>query len=93
MKKRWRRWRVVLRKALRRVVYSRSSSQSIAAGASVGVFVGLVALVGAIRLGKPTSTWSRWFYEKKPKKLERSRKRFPEGRERFRNLVGGAPSR
>jgi len=46
MKKRWRRWRVVLRKALRRVVYSRSSSQSIAAGASVGVFVGLTPTVG-----------------------------------------------
>jgi len=46
MKKRWRRWRVILRKALRRVVYSRSSSQSIAAGASVGVFVGLTPTVG-----------------------------------------------
>ncbi len=43
---RWRRWRVILRKALRRVVYSRSSSQSIAAGAALGVFVGLTPTVG-----------------------------------------------
>jgi hypothetical protein len=35
-----------LRKALRRVIYSRSSSQSIAAGAAVGVFVGFTPTVG-----------------------------------------------
>ena len=36
MGERMRRWRVALRKVLRRVVYSRSSSQSIAAGAALG---------------------------------------------------------
>ncbi|MHC5056146.1 MAG: DUF2062 domain-containing protein [Planctomycetota bacterium] len=46
MRERWRRWRVVLRRALRRIVYSRSSSQSIAAGVALGVFVGLTPTVG-----------------------------------------------
>ncbi len=46
MRDRWRRWRVVLRKALRRVIYSRSSSQSIAAGVALGVFIGFTPTVG-----------------------------------------------
>jgi hypothetical protein len=46
VKERWRRWRVTLRKVFRRVVYSRSSTQSIAAGVALGVFVGLTPTVG-----------------------------------------------
>ncbi len=46
MSERRRRWRVALRKALRRIVYSRSSSVSIAAGVAMGVFIGLTPTVG-----------------------------------------------
>ena len=46
MGRRWRRWRVTLRKALRRIIYSRSSTPSIAAGVALGVFIGLTPTVG-----------------------------------------------
>ncbi len=46
MGRRLRRMRVAFRKALRRVIYSRGSSQSIAGGAALGVFVGLSPTVG-----------------------------------------------
>jgi hypothetical protein len=46
LKRRWRRLRVALRKTLRRIVYSRSSAQSIAAGVALGVFIGLTPTVG-----------------------------------------------
>jgi hypothetical protein len=41
----------------------------------VGLFVPLVALIGALRLGKPDSRWARRFYddEKKAKARERHR--------------------
>jgi hypothetical protein len=42
----------------------------------VGLFVPLVAVVGALRLGKPHSRWARRFYDEK--KLDRARKRFAE---------------
>lgn len=46
MGRRWRRWRVALRRALRRIIYSRGSTPSIAAGVALGVFVGLTPTVG-----------------------------------------------
>jgi hypothetical protein len=65
-----------------------------------GIFIPVFGLVGAIRLAKPHSAWSRWFYERQPKKLERARLRYevnPGLPERFNvwftNLIGGAPSR
>lgn len=44
----------------------------------VGVFVPLVALVGAVRLARPGSVWARRRYG--PAKRARSRARFPAGR-------------
>jgi hypothetical protein len=65
-----------------------------------GIFVPLFGLVGALRLAKPQSAWARWFYKRRPKKLERARQRYevdPGWPERFNtsftNLIGGAPSR
>jgi hypothetical protein len=42
----------------------------------VGLFVPLVAFVGALRLGKPGSRWARRFYDER--KMARARERFPE---------------
>jgi hypothetical protein len=74
---------------------------------AVGLLVPLVASVGAVRLAKPTSPWSRWFYSpdrgpqrlrhERSRKLERSRHRFEAGWEgrlerKVDDVVGGAPS-
>jgi hypothetical protein len=65
-----------------------------------------IGIIGAMRLGKPGSPWSRWFYDpskgtsrsrvRRERKLRRSFYRYTEGRygrfERwFSDLVGGAP--
>jgi hypothetical protein len=66
-----------------------------------------IGIIGAIRLGKPGSPWSRWFYDpskgptarsraRRERKLRRSLYRYTEGRcgrfERwFSDLIGGAP--
>src|SRR6266568_1686133 len=62
----------------------------------LAVFVPFVGLVGAIRLGKPHSLWSRWFYREK--KLHRADHRFVHdhslvvrAHKRFDDLLGGAP--
>ncbi len=73
--------------------------------ALVGFVVLPVGIAAAIRLAKPGSPWSRWFYEPskgghfselRARKLQRSVHRFTEGRwgrfERwFSDLIGGAP--
>jgi hypothetical protein len=64
---------------------------------AVGLLVPSVAFVGAIRLAKPHSPWSRWFYGKRPKKLARARRRFDSGwqgrlERRVTDIIGGAPS-
>lgn len=46
MKHRFRRWRIVLRRIVRRIVFSRSSANSIAWGVALGVFIGLTPTVG-----------------------------------------------
>ena len=46
MGQRLRTWRVALRKGLRRIVYSRSSTPSIAAGVALGVFIAFTPTVG-----------------------------------------------
>jgi hypothetical protein len=76
--------------------------------AIVGLGVFPIGIIGAIRLGKPTSPWARWFYDpskgaartraRRERKLTRSYYRFTEGRpgrfERwFSDLIGGAPDR
>jgi hypothetical protein len=62
----------------------------------VGVFVPVVALVGAVRLGKPNSPWAHWRYDEA--RLERARRRFagdrPLARTRRRaaDAIAGAPN-
>ena len=73
----------------------------------VGLLVPFVAFVGAVRLAKPTSPWSRWFYEpergperlrrSRAHKLERARRRYETGWEgrlerEVDDLIGGAPT-
>ena len=63
----------------------------------VGLFVPFVALVGAVRLGKPHSPWARWRYDEA--KRARAAERFAATRpleragRRISDLVAGAPSR
>jgi hypothetical protein len=63
----------------------------------VGIFVPVVALVGAIRLAKPRSLWARLRYTKRPEKMARAQERFGPAYEarmnRLKDLVGGAPSK
>lgn len=64
----------------------------------LSVLVPLLGLVGTLRLAKPTSLWARWFYARRPAKLERARARFSGGSRLQRlnhwlaDLLGGAPS-
>ena len=59
----------------------------------VGIVVPVVALVGAVRLAKPSSPWARRRYEHRPHRLARARARFGaryQARwERVRTPVGG----
>ena len=61
-----------------------------------GLFIPVVAIVGAVRLAKPRSPWARWRYDEG--KLERSRERFADSRPMMRahrrlgDIVAGAPS-
>jgi hypothetical protein len=74
---------------------------------AVGLLAPFVAVVGAVRLAKPHSPWSRWFYDpdrgperlrgERGRKLERARRRYDLGWEgRFErkldDVIGGAPS-
>jgi hypothetical protein len=62
----------------------------------VGVFIPVVALVGAVRLAHPSSPWARWRY--KDPRLEEARERFDPSRRagrwqrRLGDLIAGAPS-
>ena len=74
---------------------------------AVGLFVPFVGIVGAIRLAKPHSPWSRWFYNpdrgpgrlrtRRAAKLERARRRFDVGwpgqlERKVADILGGSPS-
>jgi hypothetical protein len=66
------------------------------AHALAGVFVVVLAVYAAMRLGKPRSPWARRFYgERNPGKQARSERRFAPGRrtdrikERLRDAIGG----
>jgi hypothetical protein len=62
----------------------------------IGLFVGLVALVGAIRLAKPASWWAQRFYASRPRRALRARRRDERHADRWnrlRDLIAGAPSR
>lgn len=62
----------------------------------IGVVVGIVSLVGAIRLAKPRSWWAKRFYASRPRRADRTARRFDARHEqrwnRLRDLVAGAPS-
>jgi hypothetical protein len=65
----------------------------------VGFFIFPIAIYGACRIGKPSSTWGRRRYgERRPKKQAKAEERFQPGRrterfkEAFRDIVGGKPS-
>jgi hypothetical protein len=62
----------------------------------IGIFVGLVALVGAIRLAKPDSWWAAHRYAGRPRLAARAASRYDQRhRDRWnhlRDLVAGAPS-
>jgi hypothetical protein len=62
----------------------------------IGLFVPIVALVGALRLAHPSSPWARWRYS--APRLDRAAARFDPSRRatrwqrRITDLVAGAPS-
>ena len=62
----------------------------------IGVFISVVALVGAIRLAKPGSWWAAHRYASRPRRARRAVSRYDQRREerwnRLRDLVAGAPS-
>jgi hypothetical protein len=63
--------------------------------ALAGMFIPLIALVGALRVAKPNSPWARRFYREGTRKHQRCTQRY--GREearrnRFFDLIAGAPS-
>ena len=63
--------------------------------AVLGAFVPLVALVSAVRLGKPNSRWARRRYRAGSSKLRRATERDRRNsalQDRVFNLIGGAPS-
>ena len=67
--------------------------------AVIGVFVWLVAWIGAIRLAAPSSVWARWRYKPGSRKRERSERRYRRYHERWGpwkdrllDIIGGRPS-
>jgi hypothetical protein len=62
----------------------------------IGVFIGVVALVGAIRLAKPGSWWAAHRYAGRPRRAGRAARRYDQRHDqrwnRLRDLVAGAPS-
>jgi hypothetical protein len=62
----------------------------------VGIAIGVVALVGAIRLAKPGSWWAQRRYATRPRRADRAARRFDQRRmerwNRLKDLVAGAPS-
>jgi hypothetical protein len=74
---------------------------------AVGLLVPFVALVGAVRLAKPSSPWSRWFYDpergpaelraERARRRDRAHRRYDVGwqgrlERKLDDVIGGAPS-
>jgi hypothetical protein len=63
---------------------------------AVGIVIGVVALVGAVRLAKPGSWWATRRYASRPKRAKRADRRFGPRYQarwnRMRDLVAGAPT-
>lgn len=62
----------------------------------LGLFISVIALVGAIRLAKPGSWWAVRRYARRPGRAQRAGRRFDQRYEerwnRLRDLVAGAPT-
>ena len=62
----------------------------------IGLVIGVVALVGAIRLAKPGSWWAERRYASRPRRARRAACRYDQRHQerwnRIRDLVAGAPS-
>ncbi len=63
-----------------------------------GLFVPILLITGAIRVGRPASPWARKFYSIKPRKVEKARRReiryrqrFMRFKERLQDAVAGRP--
>jgi hypothetical protein len=63
----------------------------------IGIVIGVVALVGAVRLAKPGSWWAAHRYASRPRRTARAARRYDQRYEarwnRVRDLVAGAPGR
>jgi hypothetical protein len=62
----------------------------------IGIFISVVALIGAIRLAKPDSWWAQRRYAGRPRLVLHAQRRYHRHEERWnriRDLVAGAPSR
>ncbi|MEU9574392.1 hypothetical protein AB0D62_31920 [Streptomyces massasporeus] len=66
--------------------------------AVLGVIIPLIALIGAVRLARPTSPWAKRFYRNRPRARARSGlrayhhdRRWAGPRRRFQDWIGGAP--
>ncbi len=64
----------------------------------IGLFVPVILIVGAIRLGRPDSPWARWRYQRRPGKLARAARREQRLRQpvihakiRIQDLLAGRP--
>jgi hypothetical protein len=61
----------------------------------VGLVFPPLALLGVVRLGRPTSPWARWFYPDDGRRMRRATVRFERRAERYRrwqDRIAGAPS-
>jgi hypothetical protein len=62
----------------------------------IGIFISVVAIVGAVRLAKPGSWWAQHRYANKPRLANRAAGRYDQRHQdrwnRLRDLVAGAPS-
>ncbi|MDH6135265.1 lysyl-tRNA synthetase class 2 [Kitasatospora sp. MAA4] len=64
----------------------------------IGVMIPVLAVVGAIRLGRPQSPWARWRYRSRPKRMARAERRDARVHQRLDrakvaiyNLLAGTP--
>jgi lysyl-tRNA synthetase class 2 len=68
--------------------------------ALLGIMIPLFVFVGAIRLARPRSVWSRWRYEARPKRMARAERRdarwhgrVDQFRIRTMDFIAGAPTK
>ena len=68
--------------------------------ACFGVFIPILAQVGAIRIAEPTSPWARKFYKKHGRNIKKSKKRYARYEKQWRpikervwDIIGGKTGR